>query len=76
MRKRKESFGPIVIYKDDGCFRASCDWCVFRIHTRCTHVSPSRTIPDIEHTPEWCEMREGMLRDAEKMERRNKQNRS
>ena len=65
MSNQKESFGPAVMYTDDGSIRVFCDWCVFRMGTHCTHVRPSRTIPDIKNTPEWCEMREGMLRDAE-----------
>lgn len=57
------SFGP-AIYHEDGAFRASCNHCTFRVHVTCTHTNPSRFIPDPSHTPDWCEMKEGMLRDA------------
>lgn len=58
------SFGPAVYHGEDGSLRPSCLWCVFRIGGACTHVKPSREIPDTDNTPDWCEMREGMLRDA------------
>ena len=64
------SFGPNVHHNDDGSFRATCNWCTFR-HWHdgdghiCTlnHRSPRR-IEDINDTPDWCEMKAGMLRDA------------
>jgi hypothetical protein len=61
------SFGPSVFHEPDGTFRASCNSCIFRTNATCTHVRPSRGIPDPSHTPEWCEMRAGMLRDAADM---------
>lgn len=61
----KGTFGPAIIHKeDDGSFRAVCTWCVFRIGDACTHVKPLRRISDPEDTPQWCEMREQMIRDA------------
>ena len=60
------SFGPAVHHEPDGSFIAVCTYCHFRIFTTCTHVKPSRELPDrgVE-TPDWCEMKSGMLRDAE-----------
>ena len=59
------SFGPAVIHEKDGTFRAVCTYCHFRIHTTCTHVEPSRLLPDPDgETPDWCEMKVDMLRDA------------
>ena len=60
----KRTFGPAVEHMKDGSFRAICTWCCFRVGDTCTHVKPSRKIPDAENTPEWCEMREDMIRDA------------
>lgn len=60
----RRSFGPTLTHGDDGSFQASCTWCAFRVNVSCTHKKPARIIPDPEHTPEWCEMREGMLRDV------------
>ena len=45
-------------------FRAVCTWCVFGVGNACTYMKPARMISDPENTPEWCEMREDMLRDA------------
>ena len=68
--QKKRTFGPVVEHmKDDGSWRAYCTWCAFRVGGTCTHVKPSRQIPDPENTPEWCEMREGMLHDAKEMEK-------
>jgi hypothetical protein len=61
------SFGPSVVREDDGTFRASCSYCTFRENRTCSYVRPSQEIPDPSNTPEWCEMREGMLRDAADM---------
>jgi len=58
------SFGPAVVHEPDGTFRASCTWCHFRIHTSCTHKKPPQTIPDPANTPDWCDMRAGMLADV------------
>jgi hypothetical protein len=63
-KAHRQSFGPAVIFEEDGSIRVSCDWCVFRIHDHCTHVRPARKIEDPNSTPEWCAMREDMLRDA------------
>lgn len=71
MRKGKSytdgTFGPIVVHKD-GEFRASCAYCIFRAgsgaNNICRHVKPSRTIENIEDTPDFCEMKAGMLWDA------------
>ena len=67
------SFGPAVHHEKDGTFRPSCNPCIFRrwndagqAHS-CSHVKPERIIPDTSNTPEWCEMRDGMLRDAQEM---------
>jgi hypothetical protein len=62
------SFGPAVIHMEaENTFRAVCTHCAFRIHTSCTHVRPSRTLPDGVETPDWCEMKAGMLKDAMEM---------
>ena len=66
----KRSFGPIVRHEDDGSFRASCTWCVFRVGDACTHKSPVRRIDDSENTPEWCQLREDMIKDAKEMAER------
>ena len=58
------SFGPSVYVDPDGSLRPSCSSCTFRINVTCTHVRPPRVIPDPKNTPEWCEMREGMLSDV------------
>ncbi len=62
--REKRSFGPIVQQEPDGSLRAHCSWCCFRVGDTCTHVRPSRRIPDSENTPEWCEMRAQMLADV------------
>lgn len=61
--REKRTFGPIVEHKD-GSFRAHCTWCAFRVGDTCTHVKPSRRMPDPENTPEWCAMRDDLLREA------------
>lgn len=61
------AFGPAVYHEPDNSFRASCTPCVFRIGNACTHVSPARPIPDPSNTPDWCEMKAGMLADAKAM---------
>lgn len=66
----KLTFGPSVILSD-GVMRPFCTWCVFRIGCSCTHVTPARNIPDPSNTPEWCEMRDSMIRDAEAELRNN-----
>lgn len=58
------SFGPAIHVDDSGNMRPSCEPCTFRIHLTCTHCEPGRTIPDPANTPEWCAMRESMLRDV------------
>lgn len=69
----KRTFGPIVQREPDGSLRALCTWCVFRVGNGCTHVKPSRTLPDPENTPEWCELREDMLRDTAELLKREPQ---
>ena len=64
----KRSFGPVVIREEDGRYRPICTWCTFRVRVTCTHKRPVRNIPDTENTPEWCEMRESMLRDVAEMD--------
>ena len=67
------SFGPIVYHNPDGSFRPSCMGCVFRtFDDRCNHNAPLRRIPDPKNTPDWCEMREDMLRDARDAARRER----
>lgn len=61
------SFGPNVEHNDDGTLRATCNWCCFRVGSACTHVKPTRQIPDPSDTPDWCEMKAGMLRDVAEM---------
>ena len=60
---RDGTFGPMV-EEVDGEFTAKCTYCVFLIFETCTYAKPSRKIPDPDNTPEWCEMRDGMLHDA------------
>ena len=64
MSKPPRTFGPAVHHEEDGTFRASCTWCHFRVHTHCTFEQPSRVIPDSNNTPDWCQMKADMLRDA------------
>lgn len=67
------TFGPAIIHEEDGTLRASCSWCQFRIHVACTYGRNQRTIPDPSNTPEWCEMRESMIRDVvEEIGKKNK----
>ena len=62
------SFGPAIYHEPDGTFRASCTSCRFRVDATCTYTRQERRIiPDVSNTPAWCEMREGMLRDAADM---------
>ena len=70
----KRSFGPAIIssLSEESSPRATCSWCVFRIGGSCTHKSPSKIIPDPGNTPEWCDMLEGMLRDAKEAEHARK----
>lgn len=63
----RRSFGPVVQHEPDGSLRALCTWCAFRVGAACTYVKPSRVLLDPENTPEWCELREDMLRDARAM---------
>ena len=65
--EKKRTFGPVIEHLKDGSLRALCTWCAFRVGSTCTHVNPSRQIPDPENTPDWCEMREDMIQDAKKM---------
>lgn len=63
------SFGPSVIHSQhDGTFRASCHSCTFLINERgqkvCRYVNPMRAVPDPSNTPDWCQMRAPMIRDA------------
>lgn len=63
----KRTFGPAIEHMPDGSFRPICTWCTFRVGTGCTHVNPPRRLDDPENTPDWCEMRDDMLRDAKEM---------
>ena len=65
--QKNRTFGPTVKQMPDGTLRALCTWCAFRVGFSCTHARPSRRMTDPENTPEWCEMREDMLRETEKM---------
>lgn len=65
--QKQRTFGPVIEQREDGSFRASCTWCAFRVHVSCTHVRPPRRMDDPENTPEWCEMRADMLREAQEM---------
>ena len=65
--QKKRTFGPVIERMKDGTFRALCTWCAFRVGNACPHVKPSRRMADSENTPEWCEMREDMIRDAKQM---------
>ena len=67
----KETFGPVVFVSDsDGSMRASCEYCTFVLifqgqkWANCRYDRPSRRIDDYNHTPDWCVMKEDMLRDA------------
>lgn len=63
--RHNRSFGPIIHHEEDGSFRASCDWCIFRIGSVCTFEKPSRPLPrPPQPTPEWCQMLDSMMRDA------------
>lgn len=65
--QKKRTFGPTIEQLKDGSFRGLCTWCAFRVGNGCTHVRPSRRLPDPENTPEWCEMLDDMMREAGKM---------
>lgn len=70
----QRSFGPVVVLPDGTdtftakCYSGSVD-CTFRIGDTCTHVRPSRKIPALPHTPDWCEMKRSALEDARDMAR-------
>lgn len=69
------SFGPVVVMKPDSTEidRAHCNYCIFRQYRNgahnCDHKDRTnpRPIPDASNTPDWCEMKEGALRDASDM---------
>lgn len=62
------TFGPAAIDREGAPRRAVCTWCVFRIYLTCTYVKPSRALPGgAPDTPDWCEMKAAMLRDAGEM---------
>lgn len=64
MISRKErSFGPEITVDGDQ-LTPSCSRCIFYISNHCTHVTPTRHIPDFRKTPDWCEMLESTIRDA------------
>lgn len=61
------SFGPSVFHEQGGTFRPSCHSCTFLVRygkDMCRYVNPMRAIPDPNNTPEWCQMRDLMIRDA------------
>lgn len=65
----KSSFGPVVIQTEGtGELRAACVssrvCCTFLIGRTCTHARPSREVEDSSRTPDWCEMRAGLLADV------------
>jgi hypothetical protein len=64
------SFGPSIYHEKDGSFRASCNSCRFLItygKSMCRYRNPMEHVPDPSNTPDWCEMRDDMLRDAADM---------
>lgn len=67
--QKKRTFGPVAELMKDGTFRALCTWCAFRVGNGCTHVQPSRRLENPEDTPDWCEMKADMLKDAAEMQR-------
>lgn len=72
MSEYQKTMGPVVI-QDEGtdvfeakCYHSRFD-CAFRIGDTCTFTKPSRKIEGLPLTPDWCEMKEGALRDAREM---------
>jgi hypothetical protein len=71
------AFGPVVTVNPSthAVEKVSCSWCIFRSAAHdagyyCSHMrGPRRKIPDIEATPDWCEMKAGSIRDAVDMSR-------
>ncbi len=66
------SFGPSVYHNEDGSFRASCGSCIFLTPQGTTNMCRYRQrqmqeVLDPRNTPDWCEMRDGMLQDAKDM---------
>lgn len=64
--RSNQSFGPVGTIKA-GVMTISCLRCVFRIGGSCTHVRPAKQIPSPEDTPEWCELRADVVREANKV---------
>lgn len=65
------SFGPAIrVNKESGEMAATCEHCTFVLifeghkWASCRHREPSRRIPDYNNTPDWCEMKEDLLRDV------------
>ena len=69
----ERTFGPVIVQAaaKDSPFEAKCYSggydCTFRIGDTCTHIRPSRKIEALPETPDWCELKENMLRDAREM---------
>lgn len=60
----ERTFGPIGEIRD-GRIRIHCTRCAFRVGTACTYVKPFVRMTDLENTPEWCELRADILKEAE-----------
>lgn len=69
------SFGPAVVADRDNkqISRIHCHFCMFKRSTSTEHFCGyldrinARKIDDPEHTPDWCEMKAGHVRDATDM---------
>ena len=63
-------FGPAGV-ETKGIWKISCAIegriCVFLIGDQCTHTSPSVKIADTSNTPEWCEMRDDIVDQIQKI---------
>ncbi len=70
IRRPERAYGPIIEQDHEtNALKAVCQsgrlYCTFQVGGGCTHVKPSRLIDGFSATPDWCEMREHALRDAE-----------
>lgn len=65
-------FGPAGV-ETNGEWKISCvtkgRLCIFLIGDHCTHVKPSLKIADTDNTPEWCEMREDIANEIQRLKK-------
>ena len=70
-KKPTLSYGPSVKINDDQTLSASCTMCTFRVGNACTLRRPPTPLESTD-TPDWCELKESMLKDVQDLLERQK----